>query len=298
MKTRYRILEEHIERSGSFLRGLGLAMSSEQNAYVFRGPGTSVSVYRNGTVIVSCGDERMGKLLSDYFWTLPFDYDSYISSALGISLPDTWIGSDESGKGDYFGPLVVAGVCMDRETAGKMFRAGLTDSKRLAEDFLYGLEADVKSGLGPSKYEIITISPDRYNELHARMGSVVRMLVWAHSKVISTLSERAGCRVAVVDKFAGGRSADEMEHSAHGVKVYQFTRGEREMGVAAASVLATSQFNRSIASLSERTGIRLPKGAGKEVQSIAASILRERGEEFYRTVAKTDFTLPGHRDGS
>ena len=41
------------------------------------------------------------------------------------------IGTDESGKGDFFGPLVIAGVLVDEKNAQHFLNLGIKDSKKL-----------------------------------------------------------------------------------------------------------------------------------------------------------------------
>lgn len=291
VRTRYRILETQTPGASKFLAGLGLDRKRGNGLTGFRGRAISISVYDTGTVIIDCNDVVMSKLINDYFLTLPFDYGDYASATLGVELPEHWIGTDEAGKGDYFGPLVVAGVCIDQGSASRLFREGLTDSKKVAEERLPVLDKRIRAALPSSSIELIVISPERYNELHSSMGNVLDIMVWAHSKIIRTLSENTGCRVAIVDKFSTGVRAGRMERSVPGVVIHQFTHGEREMGVAAASVIATAQFNRSVERLSDLHGMTFPRGAGSSVKKIALNLRRERGEEFYRKVAKADFNL-------
>ena len=132
MRDRFHVPDDQIEKTAAFLKGLGLSASDEPNVTNFRGQRVSISLYDNGTAIVNCDDPMMVKLLKDYFETVPFDYLRYISGSLGLSLPSRWIGTDEAGKGDYFGPLVVAGVCLDAETASLLYRRGIADSKKFS----------------------------------------------------------------------------------------------------------------------------------------------------------------------
>lgn len=291
MRDRFHVPEEKIESTVDFLKGLGLSASSEQNVTNFKGQRVSISIYRNGTAMVSCDEPMMVKLLKDYFETVPFDYAAYVSGTLGISLPSRWIGTDEAGKGDYFGPLVVAGVCLDVETASLLYRRGVCDSKKFSSAQLLKFEDMLIQILPASSFEVITISPEKYNELHAKMGNVLDILVWAHSRVIKNLNARMQCEAAVVDKFASGAREREMASSVPGVTIHQFTKGEREMAVASASILASARFNHALDDMSEQCGFRLPKGAGAEVKELASRILREKGGRFYGSVAKADFLI-------
>lgn len=291
MRERFHLPPGSDVTAASFLTGLGFAMKREAGVTNFRKQGATVSVYATGTVILICSDRTIEKLLFDFFDTLPFDYEKYVSSEMGISLPPKWIGSDEAGKGDYFGPLVVTGVCLDTGTATSLYRRGITDSKKLSPEQLGIMESKVRTLVQPSSIESVVIYPEKYNELHEKMGNVLDMMVWAHSKVIGTLSKRCGASAAVVDKFSTGRTAARMKESVPGVDISQFTKGEREIAVAAASIVASSAFRAAMASMSRQTGINFIPGAGGEAKELAARIRRDRGEDFYRRVAKADFII-------
>ena len=291
MRDRFHVPDDQIEKTAAFLKGLGLSASDEPNVTNFKGQRVSISLYGNGTAIVNCDDPMMVKLLKDYFETVPFDYLRYISGTLGVSLPSRWIGTDEAGKGDYFGPLVVAGVCLDAETASLLYRRGISDSKKFSAPQLLRFEHMLIQILPASAFDVITISPEKYNELHAKMGNVLDMLVWAHARVIKNLNAKMPCEAAVVDKFASGAKEKELASSVPGVTIHQFTKGEREIAVASASILASSSFNRALDSMSEQCGFRLLKGAGADVKELASRILREKGSKYYSSVAKSDFVI-------
>ena len=96
-------------------------------------------------------------------------------------------GIDESGKGDLFGPLVVAGVYVDEGKAERLIAAGVRDSKTTTSDKKIGeLAEEIGKAVGPGR-EVVTIGPEKYSELYKKFGNLNRLLAWAHGKVIANL---------------------------------------------------------------------------------------------------------------
>src|SRR5256884_3885728 len=96
-------------------------------------------------------------------------------------------GVDESGKGDFFGPLVIAGVYVDRGIARELLDAGIVDSKRIGSDTRIRSLAETirKSSLG--LVETVLIGPAKYNELYEKFGNLNKLLGWGHARVIENL---------------------------------------------------------------------------------------------------------------
>ncbi|MEM3852283.1 MAG: hypothetical protein QXP70_04715 [Methanomassiliicoccales archaeon] len=285
---RYRIPVESVEEAVSFFQGLGMKVNRSGAAVHLKKERCSVSIYSNGIAILQCSGV-MRKVSEDYLLSLPFSYRDYALRELGVKLPEKWTGTDEAGKGDYFGPLVVSAVCISEEDAEILYRRGLVDSKRLAPSVLEKYASMVRELIPPSHRETMIISPQRYNELHASMGNVNTILAWAHAKLISTLAAKTRVSMAIVDRFAAGATEETMR-KATGLEVIMIEKGEREMGVAAAAVLSVSAFRSALFSLSEKHGIRLVPGAGEEAKSLYRQLRETKGAEMLRQVAKTDFT--------
>lgn len=229
----------------------------------------------------------MSKVVVDYLLSRPFSYQEYARREYGIELHEKWMGSDEVGKGDYFGPLVVACVCTNIQEAELLYRYGLSDSKTLSQGEISRFETMIRELVGPSHMETVMISPAKYNQLHERMGNVNSILAWAHGRAISEVAGRSGASQALVDRFSSGH----VRVSVQGVQVHEFVRGERDMAVAAASVIASAAFDRELRRLSKLSGFRLPRGGGKEAAQTAKSILSEKGSDYFRTIGKADFRL-------
>lgn len=199
-----------------------------------------------------------------------------------------WIGSDESGKGDYFGPLVVAAVAVTDANWRVLIELGVQDSKNLTDTRALSIADQLRAAF-PN--EVMTILPPRYNELWSKFGNVNRLLAWAHARAIENVIEKApDASTAVADQF-GDESLirNALFEKGREVRLVQMPRAERDPAVAAASILARAEFLRRLDQLGREAGVRLPKGASSQVEAVARALVKQRGADFLKTVAKTHF---------
>jgi ribonuclease HIII len=204
--------------------------------------------------------------------------------------PGGRIGTDESGKGDYFGYLVVAAVFVDRGAEAALHDLGVRDSKRLSDRSADRLAGEIRR-LCP--HQVVRISPARYNELHLKMGNVNRLLAWAHARAIENLLEQRPCRLVISDQF-GDEAYLKSALMAKGkqVRLVQRPRAEADTAVAAASILARAAFLDTLKRLSDQVGVALPKGAVHVVEA-AREVAAKGGRELLGTVAKLHFKTTG-----
>lgn len=199
-------------------------------------------------------------------------------------------GIDESGKGDFFGPLVIAGVFTDAALARSFREEGITDSKRIGSDKkIRDLAAIIRKSKAPQA--LIVIGPERYNALIAKMGNVNRLLAWGHARAIESLcAQRPDCPRALSDKFANVRVLEgALMEKGRKLQIDQQTKAESDPAVAAASILARECFIDWMDRVGRAEGILLPRGASEAVKKVAASILASRGAVHLSTLVKTHF---------
>ncbi len=200
------------------------------------------------------------------------------------------IGVDESGKGDYFGPLVIGGVHVDGTGARKLLDAGIRDSKRIKSDkAIEALYARIRETAGAGVDRVV-IGPEAYNRLYGKMRNVNRILGWGHARVIENLLEKTPCPKVIADQF-GNRSVIERALMQHGRKVelVQRHRAESDVAVAAASIVARAHFLRYLKRLSEEMDLELPKGASSRVLDVGRELVRRHGPDILGKVAKLHF---------
>lgn len=197
------------------------------------------------------------------------------------------IGIDESGKGDYFGPLVIAGVYVAREQEEPLRAAGMQDSKALSEKRATALAEQIRV-LCP--FTIVAIGPERYNSLHASFKNLNRLLAWGHARAIENLLEQVPCNRVVADQFGDERFLkNALMAKGRTVTLIQKPRAEEEVAVAAASIIARAEFLRRLQDLSTRYGVTLPKGASDMVITAGKEFVRRHGTEALSQVAKLHF---------
>ncbi|MEW6701397.1 MAG: ribonuclease HIII, partial [Bacteroidota bacterium] len=204
-----------------------------------------------------------------------------------LNEPDEYIGSDESGKGDFFGPLVAAAVYVYPEAKKLLLKIGVRDSKELSDNQINILASEIKNIIGRNFY-IVSINPDKYNKIYEQFGNLNKMLNWAHSKAIGSLLEHTKCRYVITDKFSKKELdvSSLLKHSD--VEFVQETKAEKYIGVAAASILARASMNDWFA-LQKEKGLNLPKGSSAAVEFYAKEFLKKIGKDKLSEFVKLHF---------
>jgi ribonuclease HIII len=203
------------------------------------------------------------------------------------------IGTDESGKGDFFGPLVCAGVYVDEASAGMLQTMGVRDSKRLSDRRCRELAASIKASWR-DRYSVVEITPSRYNDLYEQFRregkNLNTLLAWAHARVLENLLSRVACARAITDQFADPRFVQsKLQQRGKAIELIQMPRAEVHIAVAAASVLARARFLERLEALSSQFGMMLPKGASSAVVQAGQALVKQHGLGTLRQVAKLHF---------
>jgi ribonuclease HIII len=198
------------------------------------------------------------------------------------------IGMDESGKGDYFGPLVIAAVYVDEKTEPQLVALGVRDSKRLQDNRILTLAEEIKS-LCP--YDVVPISPKAYNKLYSEIGNLNRLLAWGHARALENVLKKVTCDLAVADQFGDENFLrNALLSEGRTITLEQRPRAEEDIAVAAASILARAEFVRRIEHLSRQLGRTLPKGSSDpKIVTIGREIYTQGGNQSLSEVAKVHF---------
>ena len=206
-----------------------------------------------------------------------------------IKEPENYIGTDESGKGDFFGPLVVAGVLVDKTSIFKLKELGVRDSKSITDYNIKKLAIKIKSLL-KNKFDIIPLKPEKYNQLHAKMGNVNLILGWAHAKVIENILNSFEVEEAISDKFGNEKTIlNALQEKGRQIKLHQVTNAERYTAVAAASILARDAVIKWFEVNSKKLKIKIPKGASAEVENSARKVIENFGRDVLPGLVKMHF---------
>ena len=206
------------------------------------------------------------------------------------------IGVDESGKGDFFGPLCIAGVYVNESVIKAWADLGVRDSKNISSDKKISELADKIRKTPGCVTTVVPIGNEAYNRLYAKMKSVNAMLAWGHARVIENLlGQRHRMNPppvkAISDQFAASKSVIEKALMAQGreLQLVQRHKAEEDIAVAAASILARDEFVKGLAKLEKQFQTELPKGAGALVDAAAKKFVEERGAGELAKISKLHF---------
>jgi ribonuclease HIII len=250
----------------------------------------TIALYKSGKCLVQ------GKKAADF---ITFVLEPLVLKSAELGYEDVLnpeavaphMGVDESGKGDFFGPIVAAGVYIDPSLAEAMREMNVRDSKNITSDLkAVHMGRDLRKLLG-RRYSVVKIGPEAYNRLYAKMRNVNTLLGWAHARAIENLLEIVpDCPRAISDKF--GRE-DQIQRSlmqkGRRIELVQRHRAESDLAVAAASIIARESFLLSLKDMREKYKLKFPKGASSGVKEVALELIRKNGPKVLLETAKCHF---------
>ena len=249
--------------------------------------GCTITFYRSGKVMLQGPESER--------WGVRLGLPAPGAGGGGAAAPDdrAAVGSDESGKGDYFGPLVVAAVYAPPARIGLLQEAGVQDSKALADRRCATLAGWIEREFPLARRVLM---PSDYNRRHRECGGNLNVLLAAlHAECLKELLPRltaGGGGRLVVDKFGPeSRVQEALGGLPPGVELIQVPRAEEHPLVAAASILARAEFLEGLKRCSETAARNLPKGCGPAVPRTAAWIREVGGEGLLEQVAKLHFKV-------
>ena len=251
--------------------------------------GVSCTLYQSGKLTVQ--GKEMGPFIEFYLepsilQTFTFSHPKLSQETTGLDLTGR-IGIDESGKGDFFGPLCVAGVFAEGSAIAALKHMGVRDSKALNDAMIVKIAEKIRNTCA---YQIVKINPLKYNELIVQFGNLNKLLAWGHATTIEQLSAKTGCKRIIIDQFADERVVlTALKRKKLDLDVVQRHRGEEDIVVAAASILARCAFVQSIEMLEKQYEMKLPKGASQHTIAAGRKFIRTHGKENLGQIGKLHF---------
>jgi len=195
------------------------------------------------------------------------------------------IGVDESGKGDFFGPLVIAACYVGPEHLEEL--DGVKDSKKLTDPVALRLAGRIKA---VCPHSVISIGPAKYNELYNNFRNLNKLLAWGHARAIENVLEVQPSQLVISDQFADPAGLKrQLFEKGRQIQLESRVRAEADIAVAAASILARAEFLRRLKTLGEPFGIDLPKGASSIVLDVGVRFVKQHGADHLAEVAKMHF---------
>jgi ribonuclease HIII len=276
-----RRVRDALERDGWKFRDLQYARWSAS------GPGITVTLYDNGKLL------WQGKHAGDFAITYLDEVDGVFTQSAAAPedrVDEPIIGTDESGKGDYFGPLVIAAMLVKPEDVPVLATLGARDSKLVGDREAIDMARQLLDAY-PTRIGVVSIGPERYNVMHGEFGgNLNRLLAWGHATAVAEVLAKEPCGRVLSDKFGNERLiADALKKKNIVVRLDQRVRAESHPAVAAASILARARFLVELRRLGEQIGEKLHKGAGTPVDDIARSLWKKGGLPLLGRVAKLHF---------
>jgi ribonuclease HIII len=258
--------------------------------FAFKGPDANVTAYESGKVVIA------GKGTEE-FVTMTLEPEVTRQARLGYDevLNPDWFephaGLDESGKGDFFGPVVAATVIADKPAIDAWIKAGAKDSKKIAESQILKLDKLIRNTPG-AVVETVYCSMPKYNELMARpRANLNSLLAWQHGTALIAALARKSVARGLLDQFSE-QPLVQRELKRKGVEGFTLdmrTKAESDPVVAAASIVARAEYVRIMQRLSERFGEPLQKGASAAVKVQALKIIERFGARALGEFAKLHF---------
>ncbi|GEK33410.1 ribonuclease HIII [Kurthia sibirica] len=279
-------VHEYYEAQKLDRSGPGIIFAAKKN-------GTSITSYKSGKVMFQ-GVEAENEATR---WGSP-NTTTKVTSSKGDTLPPHFanksvIGSDETGTGDYFGPITVAAVYVASDQIELVKELGVKDSKMLTDDFMRQIAPDLKATL---THSLLILRNDKYNEVQEKGWSQGKIKAILHNQAIRKVLEKIAPikpEYILIDQFAERpiyyrHIANEKEIIRENV-LFATKAEQLHLSVAAASIIARFAFLEEMDRLSTEVGTTLPKGAGQIVDEKAAQILLARGEDSLRSITKWHF---------
>lgn len=250
--------------------------------------GISCTFYKSGKVTVQ------GKGMAEFleFYLEPEILGTFTANYKHVDLGDTsqevdHIGIDESGKGDFFGPLCVAGVYSSAKDLPKLKALGVRDSKTLTDAAIVVIGKKIKLEF---QHHIVKINPQKYNELYDQFKNLNKLLAWGHATTIEQLVLKTDCHNVIIDQFASEDVViTALKRKKLEVNLTQRHRGEEDLVVAAASILARLTFLEGLEILGKKFDCVLTKGASKATIATGKKIYSRYGMEGLQETGKLHF---------
>ena len=246
--------------------------------------GVSCTVYTSGKLMVQ-GKEKATfiefYLEPEILKSFKFNYEKESID------PTARIGIDESGKGDFFGPLCIAGVFAEGKGVHDLLSFGVKDSKKLTDSTILKIGRKIQENFA---HHIVKINPKKYNELYLQFKNLNRLLAWGHATTIEQLILNTHCTNVTIDQFADEQVVlTALRRKKIDVQLLQRHRAEEDVVVAAASILARKAFIEGLDQLGKQYGLLLPKGASALTIKAGKELVMRQGKEVLENVGKLHF---------
>ena len=268
------VLRKKLEQQGFKFSAINYAFWQAKKSAI------SVTFYKSGKLLIQGwgADEFAQKIIS---------VGEKIDKLEHIDNLQSWIGTDESGKGDFFGSLVAAAIYLKKDRLKELMLLGVQDSKNLSDKKIFEVAQKIKANFD---YAAIIIKPEQYNRLYKQYKNLNKLLAVTHAQAIEKILRKVDCNVVLCDKFGDETLiANALLKKGRQVTLIQQTKAESNPAVAAASIVARAEFLNNLAQLSRKFQIDFPKGASDKVIMAGKLFVEKYSIDQLNIVAKQHF---------
>lgn len=276
--------QEQIEKLNRYFQETSFELSSPPHThFCAKKPGLTCTCYLSGKCTLQ------GKECQEFieFYLEPEILQSFSFTHSNVHEDHSHIGVDESGKGDLFGPLCIAGVYVQKEQFALLHERGVKDSKKLSDSTVTKLADFIKR---ECLYHVVKINPLKYNQIYSEFKNLNTLLAWGHATVIEQMILKSECHDVIIDQFADESVVEKaLKRKNVSVSLTQRHKAEEDLAVAAASILARDTYLEGLKLLGKQFGLTLPKGCSSNVVSVGKEIVRLYGKEKLPEMCKMHF---------
>ena len=260
------ILRKNLEKDNFIITSVQHAFWQAQRERLF------ITFYRSGKVLIQ-GNNATG--YAEHY-LLPLKAKQNIHGLENIKSLKNWIGTDESGKGDFFWPLVGGALHVNKKSDQKLWAMGVRDSKSISDQKIIEIAGAIKKAF---HFSVVTFTPGKYNKLYSELKNLNQLLAMAHAQAIKNLIEKTNCDVVIADKFGEEKLIQNALGDTTNLSLIQKNRAEENLAVAGASILAREKFIKGLEELSNKYQMNFPVGASSKVIETAKRFVRQFGKE-------------------
>jgi ribonuclease HIII len=258
------------------LSSKGFTFSSHQHAFWRASKnGLSIIFYEKGTLLFQGSESSVKESLA---W-FPGAEENTANPSVSI------LGLDESGKGDYFGPLVLAGAIVTPENFQQIKDLGVVDSKKLSDSQIQKIFNGLKDKI---LFKVRIILPEDYNPLYARLTNLNLLMVSEYKNLIARFDLDSYDKI-ILDKFSQSESQNKEIRKASPKEMLIIEKGEANLSVAAASIIARFYFIQWFPEIEKSKRLSLPKGSGRESGELFSRLKTSLKPEEFQAIAKSHF---------
>lgn len=256
-----------------------------ENEHAFwraKGNNASIIFYKNGSVLFQGNENTINTILHNLNITSLF-------KKADDSLKYPVLGLDESGKGDYFGPLVLAGAVINKEQKDPIIKDGVMDSKKITDFIIRQLFTRLKNKI---IYSVRVIEPQEYNKLYEKHGNLNKLMMAEYINLVNYMKKQP-FNTVILDKFTSSEDLNDNFRNNLSQDSIIVEKGESFTAVAAASIMARYHFLDWIEKKSNELGIEIPKGCGKDASRLFLKMKKDLSSADFLKYAKAHFKAAG-----